>query len=383
MRSVAGRIAAWALAVGGALGAPGLSAQEPVWTPLFIADEQPRLGVFDPSIAEDPKGGFVMSYSSVAPSAAFPKRNPRVVSIHLARSADARRWRRVAILSPARDAPASNEALTWNTEVSSLAVDPSAPPNRAWRLTAHRFPLIDGDRRFEHGWISLVEASAPERLAAAPEIKLLVGRGYKADPKRPFPNPAAPVLRGHEMHRDLSRCAAFTEPALLARRNALHLAVTCAEFSFFSGVTPKIVLFRCGPPCRATRREAWVYVGELLGAAAARRERVKAFTAASWVSRRGRDFLIATPLGDEPFAGAYKGCRLFAVRDLDQARLSDRSAVMVSPGRRVFEGACAASGTADRLLSSRLRFTPAGPRFTIRTAPPPDGFWTAASGRSR
>lgn len=373
------RGAAFAAGLAGLMGPLAPHAQEPAWAPLEISGAAPPLGVFDPAPAADPAGGFVMAYSGVAPSATHPDQNERVVTIHLARSADGRRWAQVATPFPAIDVPAGDEALTWNTEVASLAADTNAAPAQTWRLAVHRFPLIDGERRFEYGWIALFEAETAEQLGSADEIKLLVGRGYEADETRAFPSDAEPVLRGREMHEDLAWCAAFTEPALLARGGALYLAATCAEFSFISGVTPKIVLFRCGAPCMPTRSGAWAYLGDLLGDEAAERDDVDAYTAAAWVAHEGRDYLIATPLGDEPFGGAYKGCRVFAALGLDQARLSRRSALLVPPQSGVFEGACAGSSAAGLLLSSRLELTRQGPRFHILEATEPSGLWRAMS----
>ncbi|MCI4665414.1 MAG: hypothetical protein MRY74_11895 [Neomegalonema sp.] len=341
------------------------AAQAERWAEVKITGEASELGVFDPSVAADPEGGLVMSYSGVAPSKAWPRKHDRVVSTYLARSAKGARWRRIAPLVLGYDTPGAQTPLGWQSEVSALAVDSKSSRGRRWKLAAHRFPLIRGKRAFEHGWIALREAASPEELARAREVKLLVGRGYRHDPKAAPPSDAPPVIYGHKAHGDLSWCMIFTEPALLARGDALYLATTCAEWSLLRGILSKVVLFKCAAPCQPRRRAAWRYLGVLLGRSAVRRDGVLGYTAAAFAQLSGADYLIATPIGRGPFKRAYHGCRIHRITDLERAKLG-RAALTLRGAKKQFRGACAFHAKPPLFFMSRLRLTWGRPYFTIQ-----------------
>src|SRR5438132_7796759 len=97
---------------------------------------------------------------------------------------------------------------------------------------------VNGERRFEHGWLAYKEAETPEQLASARPVKLVTARGY--DPmndqsagrtKSRLAGPA--VIRIHELNRGLARCAAVSEPGVLAKPDALYLALICFRGSLF------------------------------------------------------------------------------------------------------------------------------------------------------
>jgi hypothetical protein len=227
----------------------------------------PDRGIFDPSIAGD-RRQLYMTVSGVSSTAAGSSLGVTAVRSYLARSQDqGRTWQLVGgVVNPDVEAslddfPPPNRGR-WQSEVTALAFDPDASQRARWKLFWHQYLNVNGDRRFEHGWLAYKEAETPEQLASARPVKLITARGY--DPVndqsagRTKPTLAGPaVIRIQELHHDLASCAAVSEPGVLAKPDALYLVLICARGSLFGlfGVSNQVVLLKCGRPCEATRTE--------------------------------------------------------------------------------------------------------------------------------
>lgn len=346
-------------------------AAEDAWVELPLRPETGRLGIFDPSLVAGDGGRHVLSFSAVNPSPNWPQVHDRVVSTFIAVSEDAgQSWRRFPQpVNRVNERVGSDRAVTWHHEVSTLVHDPAAPPAQRWRLLWHHYPLIDGERSFAFGWLALKAAETLEGLFEAPEMKLFVGRGYREEAALAPPVAGPPVLNLHALDPELDRCVAFTEPGAFAAQGRLYLVLTCAEWSP-GGVRQKVVLLRCAAPCEPRRVGAWAFLGTLLRPEDAAREGHRGYTAADFFLRDGRFFLLASPIGDRPFAEAYNGCDVFGFEDLDKARLLRETGgpkvlrrIRGAPGS--FHGACAVSNSAGLVLLSQLYLESGGPRFRI------------------
>lgn len=349
----------------------GARGQEGAWTALPLRPETGALGIFDPSLVAGDGGRHVLSFSAVDPSGRWPEVNDRVVSTYIAVSEDdGRSWRRFPRpVNAARDTGDGGQAVTWHHEVSTLVHDPAAPPAQRWRLLWHHYPLIDGERRFEFGWLALKSADTLERLFEAREVKLFIGRGYRDEAGVGPPVSGPPVLALQALDPELDRCVAFTEPGAFAAGGRLFLALTCAEWSP-AGIRQKVVLLRCAAPCDPERTGAWSFLGTLLRPEDAARLGHRGYTAADFFLRDGRFFLLASPIEDQPFPEAYNGCDVFGFEDLDKARLLRETGgpkvlrrIRGAPGS--FHGACAVSNRSGLVLLSQLFLEDGGPRFSI------------------
>jgi hypothetical protein len=311
-------------------------------------------GVFDASLAKDPGAARLwMSYSAVDPSGAWPAQNPDVVTTRLAYSDDAgSTWTDSGVVNDALDVTLPqkppNHAGSWTNEVSSLVYDPGAAAEARWKLLWHHYLLINGVRRFEHGWLGLKAAATPEGLAAASEVKLFAGAGYDAANDTAggttrSPLGGAPQVRLDTIHADLGGCV-FTEPGMHATAAALYVSLHCRKVDA-SGEN-LIVLLRCASPCNVSDPASWSYRGTLLrNADAATLGFDDGFSATELFESAGGTYLMVTPVSTTPFAGYYNGCRLYRFGDLDSAVLEGTSgapAVVGSVGgtEGSFNGAC-------------------------------------------
>jgi polyhydroxybutyrate depolymerase len=296
-------------------------------------------GVFDPSL-EAAGDRIWMSYSAVEEPADTPCASTiERVETRLAYSDDhGSTWTDAGLVNAAQPLclPAPASVGVRVNEVSTLVRDPAAPAAARWKLLWHHYLWVrdsrQGNRRFEHGWIGLREASTPGGLARAPERKLFVGSAYEA-----VDDPVAgpPLVRLDRLHSALAGCLAFTEPGALATRRGLYVALRCV-----SPRTQKLVLLERGA--------RWRYVGTI----------ADDLTAPELFLSKGRAYLIATALD----AGRYDGCRLSSI-DLSTGSLG-RLLIEVSGTPGSFNGACGWEPTASSggILLSEVR---ADGRFQI------------------
>lgn len=108
-----------------------------------------------------------MAYSVVNPSYRWPTEHPHVVETRLAVSNDGGanfvglpERATIAFDVPDSDADVprgligSTFPFIWQHEVPSLVYVADASIAERWQLFWHQYPLIDGKRRFEFGWIA-------------------------------------------------------------------------------------------------------------------------------------------------------------------------------------------------------------------------------------
>jgi hypothetical protein len=319
----------------------------------------PDRGIFDPSIAGDGRQLY-MTVSGVSSTAAGSSLGVTAVRSYLAGSQDqGRTWQFVGgVVNP--DVEASLDDFPsphrgrWQSEVTALAFDRDAPQSARWKLFWHQYLNVNGERRFEHGWLAYKEAETPEQLASARPVKLITARGYDrvndqsaGRTKSPLAGPA--VIRIHELNRGLARCAAVSEPGVLAKPDALYLALICFRGSLFGlfGVSNQVVLLKCRRPCDATRPEGWSYAGTVLSQRDAEALGMGKLSAADLFAHDGHSFVVVSPVGTVPGQGAYKGCAVFPFEDLATGAITrDRDgrpqlAAFVELDKDSFNGACA------------------------------------------
>jgi hypothetical protein len=334
----------------------------------------PDHGIFDPSVAKSETGTLYMSVSGVASTSAGAGLGALSVSTYLAISKDqGATWQLSSLLNrsidvPLVSAPAPHQGR-WQSEVSALVFDGSATPQARWKLFWHQYLNVNGERRFQHGWIAYKEAASPEGLAAANPVKLMTALAY--DPVNdvttswthsPIAGPAQ--VRTQDLAPDLRRCAAMSEPGVLAKPDALYLSLLCVRASPLGlpRATNQIVVLRCTRPCTAPG--AWSYVGTALTQDDAEALGMRKFSASDLFSEGGRDFLTVSPVGTVPSEGAYKGCVVFQFTDLTRAQLARSAERTLHPVAHIalqedsFNGACTfvPSGTHGSLLIGQVDF---------------------------
>lgn len=340
-------------------------------------------GIFDPSLARDGESKRVwMSYSAVDPSVMWPTQNYDVVSTRLAYTDDegATFMDSGKVLNAAKDidltgvlAPPNN-AGTWTNEVSSLVYDPGAVASERWKLTWMHYLLINGERRFEHGWLGLKSAATPEALASATEVKLIVGSLYdKANdlagsPTKPPVAGAPAIALDTALGASLNGCLVFAEPGLMATDAALYLSLVCGK----ARTDRRVVLLECKSPCTTTSAASWRHVGNLLDSTDAAAFGIdQGFSAPNLARVGGRDVLLVTPERSQPFEGFYDGCLAFPIADLAGAKVG-RDAGAPAPIASIrgtagsFHGACTVDGSLTKagVLYSQL-FVDSPEKFRI------------------
>lgn len=71
---------------------------------------------------------------------------------------------------PTGDTPADSQEI-WQSEVSSLVYDPTAPPAERWKLIWHQYLNANLTSYFaDYAWIALKIAASTEQLASATEL---------------------------------------------------------------------------------------------------------------------------------------------------------------------------------------------------------------------
>lgn len=295
-------------------------------SPVTVAGVSPTLGIFDPSLTEVSSNSLWMSYSTVNVSSNDPIL-PNV-STRIASSINrGRTWTDVGSAPNfAQDVPVfDNTGLillywtTWQFEVSRLVYDGfDSDPNRRWKLLWHRYLQSAADgvaaRLFQHGWIGY--STAPNATGPwSSERKLFVGSLYDSAANDSVIGP--PEYNLATVFPDLSSCAVFTEPGMLATASGVYISLHCASAS--AGASGKVVLLRCTgtfAPNNCT------YRGDLLTAGEAQQfaptgQTYTGFSATDLVAVGNRNFLIVTPTSSDE----YRGCLVFEIASLDNATL--------------------------------------------------------------
>ncbi len=286
--------------------------------PISLSLPPGNAGIFDSSLEGAPDGSTLwMSYSTLGLSTDHVNLG---IGTRLASSTDhGAQWhdQGVNLYQPIAQAlPASDNQGFWEYEVSSLVYDQDAPPNQRWKVFAFRYLQIGVRKLFDHSWISLKTASAPNGTWSN-ERKIFTGSLYVTGDNSFIGLPEVPLhlISDGSGGKPLSDCAAFTEPGAISKPGALYLALNCATGSSHD----RIVLLKLSHPS-----ETWSYVGVLVRNS----EAPKGFTglsAADLVSVKGIDYMLASPT----LAG-YKGCVLYQFASLASGQLVKQNGVPIS-----------------------------------------------------
>jgi hypothetical protein len=329
---------------------------------LVLADGGSR-GVFDPSVTADTETGRLwMSYSAFDVS----RHSRWGVGLGIAYSDDGETWRNVGAVQafvdvavgPLGSTEAGESAVdaesrgTWQNETSTLVFDDDAPREQRWKLFWHQSLWVNDVPRYpSYSWIALKMADAPENLARAAPIKLFTG--YMARPAAesdgapafsPLPQP--PAIQLEKKDPQLGACV-FGQPAAIAARDGLYLALDCAWLGSRPGL--HTVLLRCAyPGCNVTDAASWTVIGRLIEPRDGPwlDEQYKGFGGTALVEKDGGYYLIATPMTSK--GDRYDGCNVYRFKDLAQGQLerTRRSKLVIAQTVRglpdTHHGACAA-----------------------------------------
>ena len=318
----------------------------------------PDHGIFDPSVASDGAGKLYMSLSGVTstiPGGGFATLGTRT---YLAVSGDqGKSWQLSGVINPDVEvqlsrAPSPHRGR-WQSEVSALVFDAQAPKQARWKLVWHQYLNINGDRKFEHGWIAYKEAATPEGLAAAKPVKLFTAAAYdtvsdKADGWTHTPIPGPGVNKVRKLASALENCIAVSEPGLLAKPDALYLSMICFKPKLLGllGASHHVILLKCARPCEAAAPGAWSHAGTVLTPEDSEALNLGKFSASDLFSDGGRDYITVSPDGKTPVDGAYKGCAVFRFADLARGKLEHGAnghpvpVATASVNKDSFNGAC-------------------------------------------
>ena len=270
-------------------------------------------GIFDPSLAFDPSTNRIwMSYSVVGDSVMWPGQND-TIGTRLAYSDDAgTNWQDAGLeVNTALDVvlplPSPNDAGTWNHEVSAIVYDPAAPVNERWKMLWHHYLWVNGARHFEHGWIAMRTAPAPDGPWSS-ERKLFVGSMYNTVNDVTI---GPPEVQLDQLDVELNNCLTFSEPGMVATTDALYVVMLGAE-------TPpdnRIVLLKWP---YSNPSGLWEYIGSfLVGNVDAASFGYDGFNAPDMFTMGSNYYLIVTP----QTANKYLGTFIFEIEDLDTATL--------------------------------------------------------------
>ncbi len=285
-----------------------------------------------------------MSYSTIDPGAHHTwLGNEVAVATHLAYSNDAGlTWRdlgRTAIAAYGVDAslgwPAEIHGI-WMSEVSRLVYDPGALPAERWKLISLRYPEVGSARRFEFAWFAYKVAATPEALVDAVEVKLLAGS--LADPDLlKFEHAIQAPAFGEPLLSltDFGLNCVPSEPTLYATTTALYLGFACVNVDTGVG---SVELLSCASPCDPA---TWQYRGALLDSVRSLQSGGDlGYSAPDLFTHNNRLLLSVTPQRSAPFAGFYDGCDIFAVEDLNSAKVSTVPLQHLTGIAGSFHGAC-------------------------------------------
>jgi hypothetical protein len=331
----------------------------------------PDHGIFDPSIASDGAGSLYMSLSGVASTTLGGSFGTTAVRTYLASSRDqGKSWRLSGVINPDIGVTLGKAPTVgrWQSEVSALVFDAQAPKQARWKLILHQYLNINGDRKFEHGWIAYKEAETPGALAAAKPVKLFTAAAYDTvnDDTNGWtrsPIAGAGVNKLQQLASALQGCLIVTEPGLLSKADALYMSLVCFK-SGLAGVTSDVVLLKCARPCNAAAPGAWSYAGTALTTADSQALGSGKTSASDLFSHNGKDYITVSPVGDTPVADAYKGCKVFRFADIASGKVERAANGRPSPAAAVsmstdsFNGACAflPAGANKGLLIGQIDF---------------------------
>lgn len=307
-------------------------------------------GIFDPALTrDDTTGRLWLSYSAVDPSVMWPIQNVDVVKTRLAFSDNnGFSWTDSgSAVNAATDVTLPlvppNSSGTWHHEVSRLLFDPNGPAGARWRLMWLHYLLVNGDRRFEHGWIGYKEASTALGLAGATERKLIAALAYDVTNNvqggaTGSPVGGAPLISVQTLHADLSACQVPTEPALLSTSANLYLVLDCVEAT----LNHRIVLLRCAQPCNVTIAGNWTYVRTIFQNADAAAIGFINFSAPDLFESSGKRYLVVSPASNLPFQDSYNGCLVYEFSDINAGTLvsAGLGIQQINGGAGTFNGAC-------------------------------------------
>ena len=197
----------------------------------------PDHGIFDPSVTSDGTGKLYMSLSGVASTTPGGSFGTAAVRTYLASSGDqGKSWKLASVINPdiavtLGKAPPNGR---WQSEVSALVFNSLAPKQARWKLVWHQYLNINGDRKFEHGWIAYKEAESPGALATAKPVKLFTAAAYDAvnDTTTGWtrsPIAGAGVNKVQQLSPALASCIAVSEPGLLSKLDALYMSQVCFQ----------------------------------------------------------------------------------------------------------------------------------------------------------
>lgn len=322
-------------------------------------------GIFDPSPARDPASSRIwMSYSEVDHSkwSVDPAYN-HLIHTRIAYSDDSgSSWSDAGIIiNESFDELITVSGVdhegTWVHEVSALVYDPGeTDPARRWKLYWHHYLWLDGLQLFQHGWIGVKTAPAPDGPWSA-ERKLFVGKIYDTGSDAVL---GPPEVHLDTVHADLANCLAFSEPGLLAANGALYLCMLGAEGSSTNG---RIILLKS-----ANSGSTWTYLGTLLlNATDGPALGCHGFSAPAMFTKGGKYYLMASPQAND----WYSGTVVFEIADLDTAAVvrdggMPRVLVRVNGSAGSFNGAAGyiPEATGSGIIYSEA-FLNETPRFRI------------------
>ena len=281
----------------------------PSFAKITVTGEEPRNGLFDPSIEYDNTGTGWLAYSRVT--------LPKHVETHLARSMDrGETWSFVSALNRSTEQTVVingvSQSGVWRYETPTLLYDPGDVPARRWKLFVQRYlaipPFKRGDSLFESGWIA--QSTAPDPAGPWSEAKCLFGKDKD-------------VCRVdlNSLHPDLEDFVFFNELGSVMVGDAIYLSMDASPTSSGLGKWKhrKIVLLT-SPDHGAT----WKYVGVLTDYKDARQLGYRVLTGSSLVKENDRLFLLVTPSGAKGLFRknrAHDGTLVVEFEDIRRAKL--------------------------------------------------------------
>ncbi len=293
---------------------------------ISIIGETSNKGVFDPTVEyKDPSLGYLVYSGLEHRPENIQYHNIEFIHTHLAKSTDnGKTWtfvkRLTESVSGTVEAPFFAKALNldsntiegeWHNEVPTLVYVPD-DVGKEWKLFWHKYFSKDmpaGEERpriVSHSWIMMKEASAPEELDEAEEIKLF-GTSFSPGAKHNFEsesgriNPSAVIT-------------AYTEPGSLYWNNKLYIVL-----SYFEGSreSHRLILISS-----SDYGKTWDYLGVLLDGNDAKSldKDYFNFWGAALAEEEGRLFLLVPPIIKSK-KESYRGTFVFEFDDIDKALL--------------------------------------------------------------
>lgn len=279
---------------------------------IRIIDEQPRNGVYDPSVEYGSDSIGWMSYSPV-----IAGKGSRVHT-HIAKTTD--RGRTWTFDTAVNKSVAGTVQLkggkqvhgAWWNEVSTLVYDPQ-DPGREWKLFWHKYfsklPHKGPKHRvLSHGWIAY--RYAPHPSGPWSEEISLFGVG-------PFPlKPYSARIDLRTLDPELRKYIVLTEPGAMVKDGVLYLALQAVHKPLLGKPKHDIILISS-----RNHGNSWKYLGRLLQPRDAKKFTGDHFTGASLVTEGSRVFLFVTPgQNGRPLTG-HRGLVIFEFENINRGQL--------------------------------------------------------------